>query len=146
MTDWRESAFCAGMADTGFATADPFHPKHDDKDSGYEFARSLCGRCPVTAECLEDAMATETGTSRVGMRGGLTPMQRAALGRRRGRGTGVPADRAHEARVELHSQGLSDAEAARSLGIDPSSYRKWRARHGLAANFTATGPVGRVAV
>jgi hypothetical protein len=139
VTDWRESAFCAGMADPTFATSDPFHPKHDDKDSDYEFARSLCARCPVTAECLADAMATETGTSRVGMRGGLTPMQRAALSRRRGRGTGVPADRAHEARMDLHSLGYSDADAARSLGIDPSSFRKWRGRHGLDANYSATG-------
>src|SRR5437868_14346864 len=93
MTEWRDKAECAGMADPTFATADPFHPKHDDKDSDYEYARTICGRCPVAAECLEDAMATETGTSRVGMRGALTPMQRAALGRKRGRGTGVSTGR-----------------------------------------------------
>ena len=140
--DWRDQAFCRGMADESFATADPFHPKHDDKDSDYSLGKSICGRCEVRTECLDDAMATETGKNRVGLRGGLTPMQRAALGRKRGRGAGLAADRMAKARIALHEQGLSDNAAAEVLGIDPSSFRKWRTRHGLPANFTS----GRMAV
>lgn len=142
--DWRDKASCAGLADPSFREFDPFHPKHDDSITDYETGRMFCDRCPVVSECLEDALATETGSTRTGLRGGLTPMQRAALSRKRGRGTGLAADRMFQARADLHGMGLSDLDAGKQLGIDPSSYRKWRVRHGLPANFSANGSGKRV--
>lgn len=48
----------------------------------YEAARRFCVSCPVSERCLLDAQRDEKGNNaaaRVGMRGGLTPPQRAGL-------------------------------------------------------------------
>lgn len=42
----------------------------------YEDARPICGRCPVSAECLDDALKNDHNTDDDGMRGGLTPFER----------------------------------------------------------------------
>lgn len=141
---WRDQAACAGMADQGFAEHDPFHPKHDGAASDYELARKICRRCPVRVECLEDALATEVASARVGMRGGMTPAQRASLWRSRTRKSGTPQMRIDALREECHARGMSDREASEYLGIDPSSFRKWRDRRGLAANYSADGSGQRV--
>lgn len=42
-------------------------------------ARAVCGECPVSRECLRDALRDEEGRSRMsrfGIRAGLTPEQR----------------------------------------------------------------------
>lgn len=65
--NWREQALCA--------QADPeawFPEKgHSTKD-----AKRVCARCPVKAECLEDALARDEP---FGVRGGLSERQRRRL-------------------------------------------------------------------
>lgn len=69
---WTEDAACIGLE------TDMFFPRgqHDPN------IRKVCGSCPVAAECLAAAMIEERGKDRFhrhGMRGGLTPKQRADL-------------------------------------------------------------------
>jgi WhiB family redox-sensing transcriptional regulator len=49
----------------------------------YRDALAICRRCPVIDDCREDALATESGSHRFGMRGGLTPAERVEVDRRR---------------------------------------------------------------
>lgn len=71
--DWRDAAACAG------AETDVFFP-HPKSGSDYREALAFCGRCPVADACLTDALLMERNNSdRHGMRGGLTPEQRARL-------------------------------------------------------------------
>lgn len=66
------------------------YPDHDLFDSTHpddmRDARAMCnGWCPVSGECLEDALTREAepGAVRYGIRGGLDPNERAALSRKR---------------------------------------------------------------
>jgi len=73
MGPWRLDALCRGMPLEWF-----FPPKGQDHKNG----RAVCGRCPVTAQCL--AWALETGQED-GLWGGLTTPEREKLiGRARG--------------------------------------------------------------
>lgn len=77
MTDWTESANCAGLADAMFP-----QPR-DGKD--IRTAQGICDNCDVREECLTAALAEEAGKGkyhRYGIRGGLTPAQRAHLAMR----------------------------------------------------------------
>lgn len=65
---WTVSALCAQV--------DPEMWFPEKGGVGYAPARRTCMRCPVRAECLADAMTTETSGERQGMRGGMTPKQR----------------------------------------------------------------------
>jgi len=64
---WWLSALCA--------QTDPeiFFPQ--GKGSSPAAARKVCARCPVTAQCLEDALRTGAG----GVRGGLTEHERRSM-------------------------------------------------------------------
>lgn len=68
--DWMDQAACLG--------ADPeiFHPQ---AWSRAEPAKRICRACPVKAECLDEALRTD---SRFGVRGGLTERERAKLRKR----------------------------------------------------------------
>ena len=46
-----------------------------------EYAKAICGLCPVRQQCLDLAMAHESGSHwhRFGIYGGLTPAERARL-------------------------------------------------------------------
>lgn len=72
---WRGRAACIGEDPDMFMF-----------DAGYmaRQARAICAGCPVRAECLADAMATETGdhTHRAGIRGGMSARWRAAAAQR----------------------------------------------------------------
>lgn len=66
---WWDDAACRGKPSVMFFPA-----------AGCEAAAlAVCGRCPVTAECLADALRAEEGRRRWGVRGGLTADQRDAL-------------------------------------------------------------------
>lgn len=56
-----------------------------------KIAKAFCRRCPVTAECLEDAMVLERASrfNRHGIRGGLSPRERSTLAGRRGEAMGT---------------------------------------------------------
>lgn len=80
-TLWSDRAICADLNPTVMEPAD-----EDEKAIAY--ARSICGRCPVAAECLNAALREERAADRYmrdGMRGGLTPAERCTEYRRRQR-------------------------------------------------------------
>lgn len=71
--EWRAQAACVGFDDDMFP---------DSNAAAIAYARQICAPCPVRAECLADAMATEgarTARDRHGIRAGLTGSQRRAL-------------------------------------------------------------------
>lgn len=65
--DWQDRALCAEVSPE-FFVLDVGVPAKD--------AKSICARCPVTAECLLWALETDT---REGVFGGLSPRERRAL-------------------------------------------------------------------
>jgi hypothetical protein len=73
---WRDRAQCRDMNPDEFDAG----PSGDDPSLT---ALAACERCPVKAECLDDAMRTERNGYRAEVRAGLTPAQRDALARRR---------------------------------------------------------------
>ena len=70
-TDWMRNALCAQTDPELFFPA-PGMPNRD--------AKRVCAACPVRAECLEDALARR---ELMGVRGGLSAMERRALLRER---------------------------------------------------------------
>ena len=84
--DWRHDAACGGGAgDIGGL----FFPEH-----GYsaEYAKEICGVCPVVRECLDFAMASEGDSYRHGVWGGLTPSERQRLRAAARRGGGAQVE------------------------------------------------------
>ena len=71
---WRDNAACLGL-DTEL-----FFPV-DNRPTSVETARRVCRGCPVRAECLADALATEEPALRFGVVGGTTPGERRVLHR-----------------------------------------------------------------
>lgn len=70
---WRQKAACRGQGvDLWFAK----RTSPTGREAVAE-AVSICERCPVREECLEDCLATER--VRIGIRGGLEPYQRKGL-------------------------------------------------------------------
>ena len=60
-----------------------FFPTNHCPDEA-RYAKAICGVCPVRLECLDDAMAYESGADgamRFGILGGLDSRQRHALAR-----------------------------------------------------------------
>lgn len=85
---WRDKAACLGQPVNRFFDdiwADDDGPAAEDPEGALAYARSFCMRCPVRGECL-DAELQEEGRSvearRFGLRGAMTPAQRASLYRR----------------------------------------------------------------
>lgn len=76
MSGWRDSAACTGT------DPDIFFPKNSGSKT-WTRAREVCSNCPVSDECLDEAMRLEgEGASveiRHGMFGGLTPEERKTL-------------------------------------------------------------------
>ena len=104
--DWRDSAACKGMdPDIFFA--------HTGRN-GNDHARTICGRCPVRAECLRDL-----GKYEGGFVGGMTSTQR-----KRGRIVRVRlAEREMEAFIAATE---NDETAALDLGIRPAALQRRR--------------------
>jgi len=73
--NWRDAALCA--------QADPetFFP---EKGGSTRPAKQVCARCPVKAECLEYALATDQG---FGVWGGMSERERRRLTGRRSANT-----------------------------------------------------------
>ena len=68
--DWRDSALCIGVDPEWFFVDGSQWAKHPAEEAR---AKAICADCPVIAECLENAYATNDGHS---IRGGLTPHER----------------------------------------------------------------------
>ncbi len=75
-TSWMERARCSAVDSAVFFPECPTGPANDR--SPYAAARAVCGRCPVTAECLDYALRNH---ERYGMWGGTTPAQRRTMKR-----------------------------------------------------------------
>ncbi|MFJ9029769.1 WhiB family transcriptional regulator [Streptomyces sp. NPDC102274] len=74
---WQDAAACLNHVQVFFP--------HKDNEADTTAAKKICGICPVRQACLEAAMTEERAGEhiiRAGIRGGLTPRQRAALSRR----------------------------------------------------------------
>lgn len=65
--DWREQAACATEGDPELFFADA------SDNVGIESAKAICRRCPVTEQCIREAVDTD---ERWGIRGGLTAAER----------------------------------------------------------------------
>lgn len=126
--DWREEAACASV------DAELFFPGKDDEEksaataAAWAVARSVCTECPVRRECLDMAMAYETGfgfASRHGMYGGLTPRQRWTLDEniRRERRGGRPGRRPEV--LALAARGLDRTAISARLGLHPDSVSRY---------------------
>ncbi len=77
-TNWHRHALCAGL--------DPDLFFHSLGRTPWQEARNICQQCPVTDDCLDDALEMEAGVSvryRYGFRGGISPEERARYERRR---------------------------------------------------------------
>lgn len=74
---WRESAACRDWVEVFDETFDSGGSR--GIRAAFTLATSVCGSCPVREACLDDALITESGASRFGVRGGLSASQRAQL-------------------------------------------------------------------
>ena len=71
-SDWMAQALCAQIG------PDLWYPDPGDAHAA-QTAAAVCHTCPVRADCLDYAMATETQGDRHGVWGGLTPTARNRL-------------------------------------------------------------------
>lgn len=80
---WHDHAACTGAPTAIFYPGKPAgRPPNEGHPDRWDQARTICTTCPVRDHCLHDAMTDEAGiglTYRWGMRGGLTPEERAGL-------------------------------------------------------------------
>ncbi|GAB2696820.1 WhiB family transcriptional regulator [Kitasatospora kifunensis] len=69
----------------GLCDLDDSHVWDAETEPDRDYAKRVCGHCPIEAACLTNALEEE-GSSlpavRAGVRGGLTPQERHALWRR----------------------------------------------------------------
>lgn len=70
---WLDQAACVGTP------AHIWFPTRKAGSGAYAHARLICSRCPVTHECVADGIRYG---DYYGMRGGLTPDERALVARR----------------------------------------------------------------
>ena len=69
---------------------DPHRPGNKERRARQEYAKSICQSCPVIHICLLSALDEEEGASaqnRYEIRGGLGPVERAALDPKAGKRT-----------------------------------------------------------
>lgn len=85
---WRLRSACAPLVtmlqrDPDGSIYDIWYPEGDDAPQQRDIARRICQQCPVTRDCLADAMREEWGVTsgayRQGIRGGMFGSQRARL-------------------------------------------------------------------
>ena len=80
--DWTTNAACNGYP------PELWFPADSDTETQAEAVR-ICRTCPVRRDCLIDAMTAETGrqaSTRWGIWGGYTPVERVMLERMQGQG------------------------------------------------------------
>lgn len=109
-----QGANCIGM-DT-----DLFFPSINEEPARVEMLRAICAGCPVFDVCRKDA--DDTGDE--GFRAGTTYRERRKVSNRAGKSRGrgarneVPVNEMRLPRVkELHQQGLSNTDIARSMNL-----------------------------
>ncbi len=83
---WRDQAVCRGVdsmwwPERGLTV--PVDPGRLERRYRAQI-RLFCDRCPVVAECLDDALSSNSKYYDIlGVRGGLTPRERASIRYRR---------------------------------------------------------------
>lgn len=81
--DWRQRGACITEdPELFFPTVGVESSNKAVRDAAWAAPRAVCQGCPVRALCLDSALANREGE---GMFGGLTPDERRAVARRRGR-------------------------------------------------------------
>lgn len=117
-TGWVELAACSKADTEGFFA-----------DEGTATARRICGGCEVRPECLYDALARETKSTRYGIRGGLTAKERNRVPAITGPRTEALAELRHylatQAAPTHHPEGtpkiVSDSATATPTADQPSA-------------------------
>lgn len=80
--DWRDDALCPQVS------IDEFHVEQGiGSTEQINFAKQICGLCPVQAECLDYALAAN---EQIGVWGGTTPKARQRLRAERGITSNLP--------------------------------------------------------
>ena len=128
-TTWHERAACRDHPELA---PDVWYPTATSIDDPVARAAiTVCEACPVTAECLEYALAREDATgTRYGIWGGLTADQRARLSR------GRPPHTRHDPRIRQQirdhaARGATDREIGASLGLTKEVVRRIRNQMGV---------------
>lgn len=91
LAEWMDEAACKGKATKlwfAVATGNQYKPKSARRQEVdvYDYARKICGGCPVRVECAAYALdLAEQGVTLVGLWGGLDEGERTAILRRRRR-------------------------------------------------------------
>lgn len=71
---WPDDAFCANKLDVMFPEPGEHRGSYGRKDP-YTAARKICARCPVFAQCKEDALDLTKKRRRYGMQAGMNPSE-----------------------------------------------------------------------
>lgn len=108
MSGWTERAACRTEPKTTFFAPTKDGGVHARRGPWYQQAEELCAACPVAAECLADALATEP-IPRLGFRAGMTPAERCAVAGEPHRKCGI-CDRP----IPLHGTGRYCSKACRA--------------------------------
>jgi WhiB family redox-sensing transcriptional regulator len=117
---WADDAACRNYDVDEFFT---------ESKTGVAMAKGVCARCPVSAECLDEALRAEDG-SRYGIYGGLTGGERDELVRNglpkrpRTGGGKPPAPCGTRSAYDRHKRLGEPVDAACEQSYD--DYRRWR--------------------
>lgn len=143
--DWRDHAACTGKGDI-------FLPRNESNASSTEPKR-ICAACPVQQQCLDSAMEEEGAADqfrRAGVRGGLTPAERAVLASRQGPATLADLTAVERRREEAQArtgkaidmirQGAPDSQVAAAVGLAPTTVGKIRRELGIPVHTIAKTP------
>lgn len=116
--DWMGDALCAQVG------PDLFFPEVPGQN--VQKARTICGRCPVLAQCEEHARALEGNAAaarRHGAWGGRSPKERAVAG-------GVARSVLRDEQIRrLSDCDMSPTEIAAVVGCTPRTVSRVRAAH-----------------
>lgn len=144
--NWRDHAACIGKGEI-------FLPRDERNGSSTEPKR-ICAGCPVQHQCLDAAMKEEGGVDqfrRAGVRGGLTPAERAAAANRRGPATLVDLTAVERRREETQARtgkaidmirkgGATDSQVAAAVGLSSHTVGKIRRELGIPVHTVAKTP------
>jgi WhiB family redox-sensing transcriptional regulator len=75
---WQEDALCVGVETEVFFPNDKGMVKER-----WQSAKAVCAFCPVRKPCLESAMVRDEHDDQWGVFGGLSPLERRALRKKR---------------------------------------------------------------
>lgn len=144
--NWRDHAACIGLGDL-------FLPRDEHHVDSTEPKR-ICGTCPVQQQCLDSALAEEGNVDqfrRAGVRGGLTPAERATLARHGYVPTPTPEEAKADAELsarqqardkarQLLQQGQTDIEVATTTGLARTTVGRIRESLCLPNRYAARTP------